>query len=266
MNQIILAPGIKGNKRRFAAHIINGDYQALRDMEKTLNNSKIPDSWFSEKFDTQENKLVAFAIRVALQKGTEAHKKIAEHLVIKAKAEGINPFTTTKNKYTLVHVIGNYSQSNENGIKYAKEMMNMLHRHDPNRLQKALKATYKGTAKTPRSHTRAGRGFNGQAIAQVFNTYHKPNARTRTTTAASVNNAQMKALQKEINKLKIQVRLQSQGQSQNYTRGGTNRGGKRVKPQPTWVPGPGNVPVSGVTWAPPATQGRKIVRAKKRTR
>jgi hypothetical protein len=277
MNQIILAPEITGNKRLFAAHIINGDFHGLLDMEKILKDSTIPKSWFNEVFDTQGNKLVAFAIRVALQKRIPAHGNIVEHLVRRATEHGRNPFTAGTNRYTLVHVIGTYSQSN----KDANIIMKILHHYQPERLQKALKTTYKGsngTAKTPRSHARNSRGGPpGQTIAQVFNTYRN-NRGNKTKTTASVNNAQnrqalLKKIEnrdKRINVLSNQVekllRIEEQrqqeeqrqkGQSQNYTRGGTNRGGKR-QAQPTWIPGRGNVPVVGVTRAPPATKnGRK---------
>jgi hypothetical protein len=259
MNQINLAPGIKGNARTFAAHIINGDYQAVI-------NTDIANTWFDKVFDTQGNKLVAFAIRVALQKRTEAHKNIVEHLVITAKARNKNPFTAGTNKYTLVHVIGNYSQSNQD----ANIMMGILAKHEPERLGKALKATYKKTAMTPRSHARR-RGLPGNTIAKVFNTYRgntkTTGARRASPRAPQVNNAQIKALQNQISILTSQIRNLSTGQTSDQNSTGGNGRGKRVKPQPTWVPGRGNAPVFRV--APPATtngQRRKIVRAKKRTR
>jgi hypothetical protein len=260
MNQINLAPGIKGNARTFAAHIINGDYQAVI-------NTDIANTWFDKVFDRQGNKLVAFAIRVALQKRTPAHGNIVEHLVITAKARNKNPFTAGMNKYTLVHVIGNYSQSNQD----ANIIMRILAKHEPERLGKALKATYKKTAMTPRSHARR-RGLPGNTIAKVFNTYRGntkttgANTRTRTTTASSVNNAQIKALQNQISILTSQIRNLSTGQTsnQNASRGGTNGRGKRVKPQPTWVPGRGNAPVFR---APPTAtkngQRRKVTAKRK---
>jgi hypothetical protein len=184
--------------------------------------------------------------------------------VITAKARNKNPFTAGTNKYTLVHVIGNYSQSNQD----AKIMMNMLHSHEPERLGKALKATYKKTAMTPRSHARR-RGLPGNTIAKVFNTYRgntkTTGARRASPRAPQVNNAQIKALQNQISILTSQIRNLSTGQTSDQNSTGGNGRGKRVKPQPTWMPGRGNVPVFR---APPATQknGQRRKVTAKRTR
>lgn len=177
---------LKGNMLTFAGWIVGGN-------RIDIENFDIPKTWFTKPFDNHGNKLVAFAAKVALQKGAtntngnrSNHAKIFEDILIKAKKSGSPVLTTAyqQTHYMITHVIANHNlKSGQN----AAVILRILKENLPKAvINKALKAKFNKQHSPGSQAERRGRqGVNVARKLRQFRNFGTPTTPTPRKIAAA---------------------------------------------------------------------------------